>query len=113
MIKPVVNTNNDFGNTIIGPHTDFGHLTKSAGIYFIPPSPIGGYPYTMILTGQDMEQAQSLRPLLLFQPVIPINCGGASPNVCAPGIVYGPAITSPDATFGEIFTPVYNLRFSW
>jgi hypothetical protein len=111
----IVNANNDFGNVIVGPHTDFGHPTdKSAGLYYIPSGPIGGYPYTMILT--SLGYGTGAGGANFNSSGYTLNCGGASPNTCASGIVYGPATTTVDATFGEIFIqsntlPVQLVQF--
>ena len=104
----LINTNNDIGDPFAGPHTDFGHPTDtSAGLYFIPPAPIAGYTYTMILTG--VGYGTGAGGANFNQTGYTINCGGASPNTCASGIVYGPAITTASGTFGVIFIPSTTL----
>jgi hypothetical protein len=101
--KTTVNANNDIANPIVGPHTDFGHPTdKSAGLYSIPGGTIGGYTYTMVLN--SLGYGTALGPPTHFnQTGYTLNCGGASANVCASGIVYGPVVTSSDPNFGVIF----------
>jgi hypothetical protein len=112
-----VNTNNDIGNIIIGPHTDFGHPTdKSAGLYYVPGGIIGAPPYTysMVLTAEGYGTAAG--GANFNSTGYTLNCGGASPNVCALGIVYGPVVTQISAQFGEIFVqsttlPVQLVQF--
>ncbi|MEO6961984.1 MAG: T9SS type A sorting domain-containing protein [Puia sp.] len=100
-------------NPINGPHADFfSPATKSAGIFgiFAPPD-INGYNYSYVLTSNGIGKSTHF-----FGTQYSLNCDGSTSNVCAPGWVYGPAITSLDPTFGVIFTqsatlPVVLVQF--
>jgi hypothetical protein len=94
-----VNANNDIGNAIHGPHPDFGHPTEfSAGILSIPAAPTGPSDYTVVLNPQGYGTATNFNP-----SGYTLNCNPPT-FTCAVGLVYGPALTTVDATFGLIFT---------
>jgi hypothetical protein len=97
----------DFGaSTIVGPHEDFFNPGfKSPGLFAIVPTDINGYNYTwtLDLSGLGRSTAQ-------YQPSgqnhYVLNCDpfvAGSPNTCGDGLVFGPAITTADPTFGVIF----------
>jgi hypothetical protein len=107
---------------IAGPHTDFptGNTNASPGLYaiIIPPD-ANGFNYTWTL--DQSQLGPSTNP---YQPSpgtnhYLLNCAPAvagSPNTCAAGLVFGPAITTADPTFGIIFTgsttlPVVLVQF--
>lgn len=101
-------------NPINGPHADFfSPATKSAGIFGIfAPADANGYTYSYVLNTNGIGKSTNAVPL----PQYNLNCGGASPNICAPGWVYGPATTGPDPTYGTIFKqsttlPVVLVQF--
>jgi hypothetical protein len=115
-----VNAINVFASTIVGPHDDFFNPgTKSPGLFArIVPSDANGYDYTWTLdqgglgpsTGQYQPSGQNFYT---------INCDPfvvGSPNTCGDGLVFGPAVTTLDPTFGVIFIgsttlPVQLVKF--
>ncbi len=103
-----IDANNTFGNTPIrGPHVEFGSATKNAGLYSINAAPDGNgylYSYTLNATGIGKSTASFAYYTLNCKPTVP-----ASPNICAAGLVFGPATTTADATYGPIFTQSFTL----
>ena len=99
---------NPVGNPIQGPHQQLGNPGfKVPGIYYVDGSFPGGYTATLQTDGLG-----SLKPGGQYQPpplglnYYTINCDPGvpgSPNTCTDGFVFGPAITSFNATFGDIF----------
>jgi hypothetical protein len=91
--QTVVNSNNDDGNTVIGPLLLAGVIPGVAGLYSVrtptEPSP-GSTDYTLnTLTMANYNESYTL-------PMYLLNCT----STCANGIVFGPATTVFDATLG-------------
>jgi hypothetical protein len=104
----LINANNDDGNAVNGPHIPIGFDASEgtwAGIYAI-------YPSTEV---SDVLMASPYvigRLTHVYGSQYNLNCDPAvagSPNTCAQGFVYGPAITFLDPTFGIIFGPATTL----
>ena len=99
---------------IAGPHTDFpaGNLHASPGLYAIIPPDANGFDYTWTLDVTGL--GKSTAPYTPSgNPYYDLNC---PPNTCGPGLVFGPATTTLDATYGLIFTeslplPVVLVQF--
>jgi hypothetical protein len=100
-------------STIAGPHDDFFNPgTKSPGLFAIIPPDVNGYDYTWTLDqgglGSSTNQYQPSPGVFHYI----INCAPpvvGSPNTCADGFVFGPATTTPNATYGLIFTQSTTL----
>jgi hypothetical protein len=100
-------------NPINGPHADFfSPTTKSAGIFsiFAPPD-INGFDYSYVLVTNAIGKSAHF-----YGSQYNLNCDGITSNVCAPGWIYGPAVTSLDPTYGVIFgqsatLPVVLVQF--
>ena len=94
-------------NPINGPHADFfSAATKSSGIFGIfTPADGNGYTYSYVLNPNGIGKSNNPYPTSDYL----FNCGGASPNVCANGFVYGPATTSLQAPYGVTFQPSATL----
>jgi Domain of unknown function (DUF4082) len=104
---------------IAGPHFDFFNPgIKSPGLFAIIPPDVNGYNYTWTLDKSGLGKSTA--------PYTPngnayygLNCSpytAGSPNTCGAGLVFGPASTTLDATFGLIFTasatlPVVLVQF--
>jgi hypothetical protein len=105
---------------IAGPHTDFpaGNPNVSPGLYAIIPPDANGFDYTWTLDANGL--GKSTAPYTPNgNPYYGLNCLpfiAGSPGTCAAGLVFGPAITTLDPTFGLIFTgsiplPVVLVQF--
>jgi hypothetical protein len=111
----------DLGVTpIAGPHTDFptGNAHASPGLYAIIPPDVNGFDYTWTLDASGL--GKSTAPYLPNgNPYYGLNCAPTvvgSPNTCGAGLVFGPATTTLDPTYGLIFTeslplPVVLVQF--
>jgi hypothetical protein len=109
-INSYIDANNTSGNNPIkGPYDDFANPgTTIAGIYSILPAPIGGVDYSFTLSGEGVGTV--LNNFAFYT----INCGG--PAGCTFGVINGPALTTPNATFGVVFAssttlPVQLVQF--
>jgi Domain of unknown function (DUF4082)/Secretion system C-terminal sorting domain len=105
---------------IAGPHTDFpaGSTSVSPGLYAIIPPDVNGFNYTWTLDEHGL--GKSTAPYLPNgNPYYGLNClpfTTGSPSTCGPGLVFGPATTTLDASFGLIFAgstplPVVLVQF--
>jgi Domain of unknown function (DUF4082) len=105
---------------IAGPHTDFpaGSVNVSPGLYAIIPPDANGFDYTWTLDAHGL--GKSTAPYLPNgNPYYGLNCLPyitGSPSACGAGLVFGPSMTTLDATFGLIFTgstplPVVLVQF--
>jgi hypothetical protein len=100
-------------STIAGPHDDFFDPgAKSPGLFAIIPPDVNGYDYTWTLNqgglGSSTNQYQPSPGIFHYI----LNCappGPPSPNTCADGLVFGPATTTLNATYGLIFTQSITL----
>jgi Secretion system C-terminal sorting domain len=100
-------------STIAGPHDDFFDPgTKSPGLFAIIPPDVNGYDYTWTLDqgglGSSTNQYQPSPGIFHYI----LNCAPpvvGSPNTCADGLVFGPATTTLNATYGLIFTQSITL----
>jgi hypothetical protein len=114
-VNTLINSNNDDGHPVLGPHAPLNGapgngLPKTAGLYGILAggATIGGFGYTNILNSLAIGTK-----LANFANYV-INCTGTPPNLCASGLIYGPAATGPTpppATpdFGVIFNQSTTL----
>jgi hypothetical protein len=99
-----------------GPHTEIGNPgAVEPGIYaIIPPDP-NGYTYTQTLEINVI--GSSTQPYSAFAGGVQyyhylLNCSpgvAGSPNSCADGLIFGPAITTANVTYGVIFTESTTL----
>ncbi|HVY76844.1 MAG TPA: T9SS type A sorting domain-containing protein [Puia sp.] len=112
-INTSMNAANLAGVDPTGPYDDYGHTSKTAGIFTNLSSAIGGYSYAYTLVsgyiGNASTQyinAESDGTQYIF------NCDGATPNSCIPGVIYGPAQTTSDPTFGLVFGSATTLPVS-
>ncbi len=87
-------------------------VSKVPGLFAIIPPDANGYDYTWTLDqgglGSSTNQYQPSPGVFHYI----INCAPpvvGSPNTCADGLVFGPATTTLDATFGLIFTQSTTL----
>jgi hypothetical protein len=100
-------------STIAGPHDDFFNPgTKSPGLFAIIPPDVNGYDYTWTLdvSGLGTSTNQYQPSPGIFHYIL--NCAPpvvGSPNTCADGLVFGPATTTLNATYGLIFTQSITL----
>jgi hypothetical protein len=97
----------DFGaSTIAGPHEDFFNPgIKSPGLFAIVPTDVNGYNYTWTLDQNGLGRSTA-QYLPSGQNFYVLNCDpfvAGSPNTCGSGLVFGPAITTANPTFGVIF----------
>jgi Domain of unknown function (DUF4082) len=110
----------NIGIPIVGPHTDFpaGSPNASPGLYAIIPPDANGFDYTWTLDANGL--GKSTAPYTPNgNPYYGLNClpyAAGSPGTCGAGLVFGPAITTLDPTFGLIFTgstplPVVLVQF--
>jgi hypothetical protein len=115
-VNTEVNVNNDIGNPINGPILQYNGSAGVAGVYYITGTDPKGYDYTLTAIGIG-NSTNSGPPGPINIPYYQLNCGGASPNTCNFGLVFGPAVTSFDAvnnylTFGQATTlPVELVQF--
>jgi hypothetical protein len=85
----VVNTNNDAGNTVIGPHKYFVGNSHIAGIYSIRAVPLNAVDFTLNnLLNANYNLTATVTPFYT------LNCDPAT--TCAAGLVFGPAVTQFD-----------------
>ncbi len=110
----------NIGLPIAGPHTDFpaGNPSVSPGLYAIIPPDANGFDYTWTLDVNGL--GKSTAPYTPNgNPYYGLNClpyVAGSPGTCGAGLVFGPAVTTLDPTFGLIFTgstplPVVLVQF--
>jgi hypothetical protein len=104
---------------IAGPHSDFFNAGfKSPGLFAIIPPDVNGYNYTWTLDQSGLGKSTAQYTPSGQNHYI-LNCGpfvAGSPNTCADGFVFGPAITTLDPTYGVIFIgsttlPVVLVQF--
>jgi hypothetical protein len=106
-------------STVIGPHDDFFNPGfKSPGLFARIPPDVNGYDYTWTLDQNGLGRSTA-QYTPSGQNHYVLNCSpfvAGSPNTCADGLVFGPAITTADPTFGTIFIgsttlPVVLVQF--
>jgi hypothetical protein len=99
--------------TIEGPHDDFDATSKSAGIFGVLATPDGGgYLYSYVLVSGYIGTYNNE----FSSGTYSMNCDDGGPNSCATGVIYGPATSTTDPTFGIIFKssptlPVQIVQF--
>jgi hypothetical protein len=116
-----INANNDDGNAVIGPHLaiNVGDPGISGLFAIFTPADIHGYNYSAVLMQSPYVIGTSSNTPPYPNNAYPLNCDPAvsgSPNACAAGLVFGPATTFLDPTYGIIFgssptLPVVLVQF--
>ena len=99
-----------------GPHEEiFNPGVFEPGIYsIIPPDP-NGYAYTQTLQPDALGSSQNQYSVFsggiqYFYYILNCDPGvPGSPNTCGNGLVFGPAATTANATYGVIFTGAATL----